>query len=85
MGCDFAGTVVAAGSETKIHQIGDKVFGAVHGSKYPDKGSAAEYCVVEDDLAITVPEGLKQEEAVVYGVGFLTAAAVSNLSSLTVV
>lgn len=75
IGCDFAGTVVQAGSSTSRHKVGDRIFSAIHGGKYANIGSAAEYCVVGDDLAMSIPEGMSGEDAVTFGVGFLTAAA----------
>lgn len=77
IGCDFVGTVVAIGSSATKHSVGDRVFGAIHGGKYPTIGSAAEYCTVADDLAMAVPKDMKPEDATTFGVGFLTAAAVS--------
>lgn len=49
----------------------------VHGGKLPAVGSAAEYCVIGDDVAMSVPEGWSNEDAATLGVPFLTAAAVS--------
>lgn len=76
VGCDLVGTVVALGSSNSKHQIGERVFSAVHGGKYPNIGSAAEYCIVPDSLAIRVPESMPSTEAVTFGVGFLTACIV---------
>lgn len=77
IGCDLAGTVVAVGDSTKRHSLGDRVFSAVHGGKYKDIGSAAEYCLVDDSLAMALPEGMSSREAATFGVGYLTAGAVS--------
>jgi hypothetical protein len=82
IGCDFSGVVVKLGSGIKNSSIkvGDKVAGMVHGGKFEDKGSFAQYLRVQSDLVWAVPEtgnvGLR--EAPVYGVGFVTAAQVSK-------
>lgn len=76
IGCDLVGSVVALGPSATRHKIGDKIFTAVHGGKYKDNGSAAEYTLVDDSLAMAVPEGMSSEEAVTFGVGFMTAGAV---------
>jgi NADPH:quinone reductase-like Zn-dependent oxidoreductase len=82
IGCDLVGSVVAVGPLATRHKIGDKVFTAVHGGKYKENGSAAEYTLVDDSLAMSVPEGMSSEEAVTFGVGFLTAGAVSTLHEM---
>ncbi|CAI7666083.1 unnamed protein product [Penicillium bialowiezense] len=62
-GCDFAGTVVALGSEAAIQgqfHVGDLVFGAVQGSNLADpiSGAYCEYVRTEPDLAFRVPKGM---------------------------
>lgn len=70
--------MIAAGPSATRHKVGDKVFTAVHGGKYKDLGSAAEFSLVDDSLAMSVPNGMSVEEAVTFGVGFMTAGAVST-------
>ena len=82
IGCDFVGTVVSSGSPSNKHKAGDRVFGVVHGGKYQDIGSAAEYCVIDDELAMDIPKGMSDEDAVTFGVSFVTAAAVSKFTSV---
>lgn len=78
IGCDVVGTVVAVGRGATRHKIGDRVVGAIHGGKYDNIGSAAEYCVAADDLVSKVPESISSEDAGTFGVGLLTAAGVSH-------
>eukprot|EP01117_Protostelium_nocturnum_P013220 TRINITY_DN4920_c0_g1_i1.p1 TRINITY_DN4920_c0_g1~~TRINITY_DN4920_c0_g1_i1.p1 ORF type:complete len:350 (+),score=115.79 TRINITY_DN4920_c0_g1_i1:63-1112(+) len=78
-GCDFAGTVVEVarhGSQLKNIQIGDRVGGFVHGSKYPDKGAFAQYLTVEAGMTFKIPKNVSFEEAATVGVPFFTAAQV---------
>lgn len=77
IGCDFVGTVVKAGSATSRHKVGDRVFGVVHGGKFPEIGAAAEYCVIADEIAMSAPESWSNEDVATLGVPFLTAVAVS--------
>lgn len=62
-GCDFAGTVVALGSEAATNgkfRLGDLAFGAVQGSNLSDpmSGAYCEYVRTEPDLAFRVPKGM---------------------------
>jgi NADPH:quinone reductase-like Zn-dependent oxidoreductase len=72
------GTVVATGPRATRHAAGDRVVTAIHGGKHPNIGSAAEYCIAEDDLVFKIPQGISPEDAVTFGVGFLTASAVRD-------
>ncbi|KAH3920889.1 trans-enoyl reductase phmE [Parastagonospora nodorum] len=70
-GCDFAGTVVALGSDvskTGRFQVGEKVCGGVHGSNPidPTTGSFAEYLSADAEFTFKVPGymGLKEAAAV---------------------
>ncbi|TYJ56291.1 hypothetical protein B9479_002981 [Cryptococcus floricola] len=74
-GCDFAGTVVALGSNLASPlKLGDRVAGTLHGGYYTDEGSHAEYTLVDSDLTWVVPEGLGLAEASTFGVAWVTAA-----------
>lgn len=66
-GMECAGTVVAAGPETEHHQVGDRVMAIVAG------GGQAELCLVEDSVAMVVPEGLSPAEAGGFPETFTTA------------
>lgn len=66
-GCDFAGTVIKTASSAQANsaplsprlQVGDGVFGSVHGSNPIDhcSGAFAEYVAADADLLIKMPEG----------------------------
>ncbi|KAJ9105049.1 hypothetical protein QFC19_003681 [Naganishia cerealis] len=80
IGCDYSGVIVKLGDDLKNNTwaVGDRVAGMVHGGKFTDKGSFAEYARVESDLLWKVPSsgdvGLR--EAPIYGIGFSTAAQI---------
>ncbi|KAJ5788784.1 hypothetical protein N7457_003774 [Penicillium paradoxum] len=62
-GCDFAGTVVALGSEAAAQgrfRLGDQAFGAVQGSNMSDpmSGAYCEYIRTEPGLTFHVPKGM---------------------------
>jgi len=72
IGCDFAGVVVAMGSEAAditTVRIGDRVAGAVHGSNRLDNesGAFAEYVRAEADLVWQVPNHMSWEDATAIG------------------
>lgn len=78
-GCDFAGVIVAVGSEVADFEIGDRVCGAVHGSNplRPESGSFTEYMPSESEFTLKIPADLSFEQAVglgVTGVGTLGMA-----------
>jgi NADPH:quinone reductase len=56
-GLDVAGEVVATGTGTGKHKIGDKVMSLVAGGGY------AQYCIAQDAQAIAVPAALSMNEA----------------------
>lgn len=67
-GCDYAGIVVAMGSEVarngKFH-LGDSVFGAVQGSNQadPNSGAYCEYLTAEEDFIFRIPKELSFSSA----------------------
>jgi len=71
LGCDTAGVVEEVGSKVSHIKKGDRVCGFTELGK---AGSFAEYCVMEANLAIQVPDNLSFEQASTLGVGGLTAA-----------
>jgi NADPH:quinone reductase-like Zn-dependent oxidoreductase len=75
IGCDYTGVIVeSADSKARTHlKPGQRVAGCVHGGKFLDKGSFAQYLKVPADLTFAVPDGLKPEEAATYGVPYFTA------------
>lgn len=70
-GCDFAGIIVQISPNCTRQDlnIGDKVFGAVHGSNPArvDSGSFAEYIAAFADFVFKVPDGMSWEEAAAFG------------------
>ena len=77
-GCDYAGVIVAMGTEVAIKgqfHVGDRVFGAVQGSNQsdPQSGAYCEYIRIDTDLTFHIPEG----------VSFTTAPGVSGTGIAT--
>jgi NADPH2:quinone reductase len=56
-GLEISGEVVALGPDVKKHKLGDKVMSLVAGGGY------AQYCIVQDAQAMTVPPALSMLEA----------------------
>lgn len=67
MGLEMSGTVVAKGAEVEKWQTGDQLFGLLNGGGY------AEYALIHEDMAMSVPEGLTLEQAAAIPEVFLTA------------
>lgn len=65
LGLEIAGEV--ANSNNTQWQEGDKVFGLVPGGAY------AEYCVIDQDMAMPIPNSLNYEQAAAIPEAFLTA------------
>ncbi|OBT93212.1 hypothetical protein VE01_08819 [Pseudogymnoascus verrucosus] len=75
-GYDFAGVVVALGSDAPHHlSIGDRVAGAVHGnnSLEPRVGAFAQYVGATAELLLRIPDTMTFEEASTLGIGLATA------------
>lgn len=75
-GYDFAGVVVALGSDAPHHiSIGDRVAGAVHGnnSLQPRVGAFAQYVGATAELLLKIPDMMTFEEASTLGIGLATA------------
>ncbi|GLA26184.1 GroES-like protein [Aspergillus phoenicis ATCC 13157] len=75
-GYDFAGTIVALGSDTPPHlKVGDRVAGFVHGMNplLPDVGAFAEYVAASADLVLKLPDTMSFEEGASLGLGLFTA------------
>jgi NADPH:quinone reductase-like Zn-dependent oxidoreductase len=87
VGCDYAGIVESVGATvTKPFKKGDRICGIAHGVNQrvaedgapqcvPEDGAFAEYIQAKGDLAIKIPEGLKDEETAGLGVGVITVAS----------
>ncbi len=67
LGLEIAGIVEETGASIKKWKVGDKVFGLIPGGGY------AEYAVINQDMAMPVPEGMGMTEAVAIPEVFLTA------------
>lgn len=78
-GCDFAGTVVKVGGRALGGwKVGDRVGGFVHGGRYMDCGSFAQYLKIDGDLGWKIPSGVVDEVASSYGVSAGTAMLALN-------
>ncbi|EPQ30442.1 uncharacterized protein PFL1_01968 [Pseudozyma flocculosa PF-1] len=74
-GCDFCGVVEDVAPDAKGNvKVGDKVAGFVHGGKYSDRGSFAQYLNTSSELVMKVPEGLDNDVASSVAVAGETAA-----------
>jgi tumor protein p53-inducible protein 3 len=67
LGLEIAGEVVEAGTACNRFKKGDKVFGLLPGGGY------AEYAVINESMAMPVPENLSMEEAAAIPEVFMTA------------
>ena len=67
LGLEMSGVVEQVGSEVTDWQPGDPVFGLLPGGGY------AEYCTINEDMAMKIPENLSFEEAAAIPETFLTA------------
>lgn len=72
LGLEMAGIVEEVGPEVTLWKAGDQVFSLLPGGGY------AEYCVIHEDLAITIPENISVEEAAAIPETFLTAYQALN-------
>ncbi len=73
VGCDFAGTVAQVGAGVQNVREGARVAGFVHGAKFADNGSFAEYVVTKAQNVMSIPDALSFEEAASVGIAGLTA------------
>jgi putative PIG3 family NAD(P)H quinone oxidoreductase len=67
LGLEIAGEVVAIGANVTQHKIGDHVFGLVGGGGY------AQYCVIDEYLAMPIPTDWDYQTAAAVPEAFLTA------------
>jgi NADPH:quinone reductase-like Zn-dependent oxidoreductase len=77
-GCDYVGIVEEVGSAvTKPFKMGDRIAGVAHGCNQgvPEDGAFAEWIRVKGDLAILVPDNVKDEEAATLGIGITTVVS----------
>lgn len=78
-GVDFAGTVVAIGSEGTEFTVGDRVFGCVTGNKQddPESGSFSEYVKIEIIYALKIPAGVSFETAMAFNPACISTIALA--------
>jgi putative PIG3 family NAD(P)H quinone oxidoreductase len=77
LGLEIAGVVVEVGSDVNNYKIGDRVFGLVGGGAY------AQYCVIDHEVAMPIPNELSYIEAAGVAEAFLTACeAIFTLGNL---
>lgn len=67
LGFEIAGEVVARGKNTKRYEEGDRIFGLVNGGGY------AEFCTIDEDLALPIPDNWSYEYAAAIPKNFITA------------
>ena len=75
LGSDGSGTVVAAGSNVRRFEVGDRIY--AYAMDNPKGGFYAEYAAVPEDSAGFVPAGLSMDEA-----GGLAACGLTALAGL---
>ncbi|KAI2464463.1 GroES-like protein [Annulohypoxylon bovei var. microspora] len=78
LGGDVAGEVVEVGPDVERFQIGDRVIGQAAAcaptSNNPVEGAFQHYTLIREHLAVTIPDFMSYEEAVVLPLAALTAA-----------
>lgn len=67
LGLELAGEVAALGDDVKHWSVGQRVFGLVGGGAY------AQYCVMDAQMAMVIPENLSYQEAAAIPEAFFTA------------
>lgn len=67
LGLEMAGVVEETGSDVNKWHPGDRVFGLLAGGGY------AEYCTIQEDIAMRIPDNLSFEKAAAIPETFLTA------------
>jgi len=67
LGLEIAGTIVTVGDNVVDWRVGDKVFGLVGGGAY------AEYCLLDSQMAMKIPDNWSFEQAAAVPEVFMTA------------
>ncbi|MTI30297.1 NAD(P)H-quinone oxidoreductase [Xanthovirga aplysinae] len=67
LGLEMSGTIVACGDKVTKWHVGDQVCGLLGG------GGHAEFAIIHEDMAMTIPTGWSMEEAAAMPEVFLTA------------
>nr|Q9Y7D0.1 RecName: Full=Lovastatin nonaketide synthase, enoyl reductase component lovC; AltName: Full=Lovastatin biosynthesis cluster protein C; AltName: Full=Trans-enoyl reductase lovC [Aspergillus terreus]AAD34554.1 enoyl reductase [Aspergillus terreus] len=84
LGTDYAGTVVAVGSDVTHIQVGDRVYGAQNEMcpRTPDQGAFSQYTVTRGRVWAKIPKGLSFEQAAALPAGISTAGLAMKLLGL---
>jgi len=69
LGCDAAGEVIEKGASVHKFEVGDIVFGL---AMPPVFGSFAEYCLMDESMAIKVPHNITPEQGASFPVAIYT-------------
>lgn len=77
-GCDFAGTVIAVGSQVGRFRVGDRVWGS-NQSLAGRQGTLAEQIAVDEHWAYAIPDGMSDEQAAAGALTGITAHLGLNL------
>ncbi|KPM42101.1 hypothetical protein AK830_g4456 [Neonectria ditissima] len=73
LGCDFAGTVAAIGSEVTRIQQGDKIAGLIWGGQVQGQGAYSEYAIADENICYKIPDGMPLEQAATVPLAAATA------------
>ncbi|KAK1658664.1 chaperonin 10-like protein [Colletotrichum godetiae] len=73
LGCDFVGTVEAAGDKCNKLSKGDIVAGLIWGGEIKGLGSYSEYTLADDNISFRVPKNISPEEAATLPLASMTA------------
>lgn len=84
LGTDYAGTVVAVGSEVTDVKVGDRVYGAQNEMcpRTPDQGAFSQYTITRGRIWAKVPESWSIEAAASLPAGISTAGLAMKLLGL---
>lgn len=72
LGLEIAGEVVACGTEVRRFKQGDDIFGLVSGGGY------AEYCVIDEGLALPIPQRWSEQLKYTAAAGIIEAFVTAN-------
>ncbi|MEL6181040.1 MAG: NAD(P)H-quinone oxidoreductase [Myxococcota bacterium] len=74
-GLEYAGEVIAVGSDTRLRKVGDRVMGLIGG------GACAELLAVHERETIAIPEGISTVDAAAIPEVFITAYDAAHLQA----
>lgn len=84
LGTDYAGTVIARGSEVTNIEVGDRVCGAQHAmnANSPQRGSFGEFNISAGKIWLKLPDSMSTEGGATLGAGISTAGLALKLLGL---